>query len=259
MLEVREIFRWYRDFPKIPQNFTTIQREQWKNEHATLFNKSFVGQKVSMCPAKIVDISHDKIKAQADYHLDYSIDLNGRHVFHQKNKSHRHYALISYEVIYNNSEFYTLVKSIHIEEMVEIEGIIKNVSLRGSNDSEYFDYCLSIQLSLTSLCKIEARFLHAELLDEKLRYQPDFRERFCFIATACYGNYDAPEVLILRQFRDKKLLTTFLGKVLIKFYYSVSPLFARLISKSGLLKKIVRQCFLDPIVNKLRQQNYNVD
>ena len=27
----------------------------------------------------------------------------------------------------------------------------------------------------------------------------------CFIATACYGNYNAPEVLALRQFRDEKL------------------------------------------------------
>lgn len=77
----------------------------------------------------------------------------------------------------------------------------------------------------------------------------------CFIATACYGNYDAPEVLILRQFRDEKLLTTFLGKVFVNFYYSFSPFFATLISKSDLLKNLVRQYFLEPIVTKLQRQN----
>lgn len=77
----------------------------------------------------------------------------------------------------------------------------------------------------------------------------------CFIATTCYGNYDNPEVIILRQFRDEKLLTSFLGKVFVNFYYSFSPFLATLISKSDLLKKLVRQYFLKPIVNKLQQPN----
>lgn len=76
----------------------------------------------------------------------------------------------------------------------------------------------------------------------------------CFVATVCYGDYDAPEVLILRQFRDDKLLKTFIGKVFVKFYYSVSPFFATLISKSDLLKKMVRQYFLEPIVRLIQQQ-----
>ena len=75
----------------------------------------------------------------------------------------------------------------------------------------------------------------------------------CFIATACYGNYDAPEVLVLRQFRDEKLLQSFFGKVFVKFYYSVSPFFATLISKPDTLKKSVRQYLLEPIVRKLQR------
>ena len=75
----------------------------------------------------------------------------------------------------------------------------------------------------------------------------------CFIATACYGNYDAPEVLVLRQFRDNKLLQSFFGRAFVKFYYSVSPFLAALVSKSDTLKKSVRQYFLDPIVRKLQQ------
>lgn len=79
----------------------------------------------------------------------------------------------------------------------------------------------------------------------------------CFIATACYGNYDAPEVLILRQFRDENLLKSFLGRVLVKFYYSVSPFCATLISKSDLLKKMVRQNLLEPIISKIKRQNWS--
>jgi hypothetical protein len=75
----------------------------------------------------------------------------------------------------------------------------------------------------------------------------------CFVATACYGDYDAPEVMVLRHFRDDKLLKTFFGKVFVKLYYSVSPFFATLISKSDILKKSVRQYFLQPIINKLQK------
>ncbi|MCQ2738441.1 MAG: hypothetical protein MJ224_07530 [archaeon] len=45
----------------------------------------------------------------------------------------------------------------------------------------------------------------------------------CYIATYVYGNYDASEVLILRKFRDEKLLTNSIGTVFVKFYYKVSP------------------------------------
>ncbi len=76
----------------------------------------------------------------------------------------------------------------------------------------------------------------------------------CFVATACYGDYNAPEVMVLRQFRDEKLLKTFLGKLFVEFYYSTSPFFATLISKSALLNKLVRQYFLQPIINKLQKQ-----
>ncbi len=240
----------------MPHNLTTIQQEEWKNEHATLFNKSFVGQKVSKCPAEIRDIGHDKITAYANYHLDYLVFYrDGSHYHYEKNKSRRIYTQISYEILYEKSNFYNQIKSIYAQEMVEIEGIIQKVNWGGRNASECFEYYLSIQLSLTSINKTENRFLHAELLDENLKYQSSFKNTMgCFIATVCYGNYDAPEVLVLRQFRDDKLLKTSFGKAFVKFYYSVSPFLATLISKSDLLKKSVQRYFLEPIVTKLQRQ-----
>lgn len=45
----------------------------------------------------------------------------------------------------------------------------------------------------------------------------------CFIAEAAYGTALHPHVGDLRQFRDKWLLTSGLGRLLVRFYYSWSP------------------------------------
>jgi len=42
----------------------------------------------------------------------------------------------------------------------------------------------------------------------------------CFIATAVYGDINAPEVQVLRNFRDRVLMESELGRKLIDFYYS---------------------------------------
>jgi hypothetical protein len=62
----------------------------------------------------------------------------------------------------------------------------------------------------------------------------------CFIATAAYGTPMAEEVQVLREFRDKYLLTNQLGQALVDFYYRVSPTIAEFITKHPSLKPIVR-------------------
>lgn len=74
----------------------------------------------------------------------------------------------------------------------------------------------------------------------------------CFVATACYGNYDAPEVLVLRRYRDEQLLTNHWGKLFVKFYYAVSPLLAKRIEKSNKARTFIRHYFLRPIVNHIQ-------
>lgn len=62
----------------------------------------------------------------------------------------------------------------------------------------------------------------------------------CFIATAAYGSSDNANVKILRQFRDRHLLTNKLGKKLVRFYYRHSPPIARYIAGRDGLKRMVR-------------------
>ena len=47
----------------------------------------------------------------------------------------------------------------------------------------------------------------------------------CYIATMVYGSYNAPEVKVLRKFRDEILLKTKLGSIFVKIYYWISPKF----------------------------------
>jgi uncharacterized repeat protein (TIGR02543 family) len=62
----------------------------------------------------------------------------------------------------------------------------------------------------------------------------------CFIATAAYGTPMAEEIQILREFRDRYLLTNALGQGLIDIYYRISPPIADFITEHPGLKPIVR-------------------
>jgi len=67
------------------------------------------------------------------------------------------------------------------------------------------------------------------------------QSRACFIATAAYGDADAPEVEALRRFRDRKLLTNRPGAAFVQAYYRLSPPIARLIARKPRLRTAVRR------------------
>ncbi|MBI4835381.1 MAG: hypothetical protein HY811_11280 [Planctomycetes bacterium] len=73
----------------------------------------------------------------------------------------------------------------------------------------------------------------------------------CFIATAAFGTPMAKEVVVLRRFRDKYLLTNPAGKYLVDAYYKISPPIAKVISKNSTLRSITRMT-LNPLVNCMR-------
>ncbi|UCH21386.1 MAG: fibronectin type III domain-containing protein [Deltaproteobacteria bacterium] len=68
----------------------------------------------------------------------------------------------------------------------------------------------------------------------------DGAQEGCFIATAAYGSYVEGHVMVLRDFRDKILLSHAWGKAAVNFYYRHSPPVADFIAKHQNLKKVVR-------------------
>lgn len=70
---------------------------------------------------------------------------------------------------------------------------------------------------------------------------------FCFIATAAWGTKSAKDVVILRHFRDRFLMTSPPGRWFVRTYYALSPPIARFISHSEPLKAAVR-LMLTPLV-----------
>ncbi|MCK4784151.1 MAG: S8 family serine peptidase [Desulfobacteraceae bacterium] len=69
----------------------------------------------------------------------------------------------------------------------------------------------------------------------------------CFIATAAYGSRMEPQVELLREFRDRYLLTNSAGKSFVILYYAYSPPIACFIAKNDTLRAVVR-CALLPVV-----------
>ena len=76
----------------------------------------------------------------------------------------------------------------------------------------------------------------------------------CYIATMAYGSYDAPEVRVLRRFRDEKLKRTFIGRVFISNYYAFSPLLVRFVKRTGFAEGFIR-VKLDAFVDRLKTKN----
>lgn len=74
----------------------------------------------------------------------------------------------------------------------------------------------------------------------------------CYIATAVYGSYDAPPVLVLRRFRDERLSQSILGRIFIRAYYAVSPTMAKHFVPMTPLNQLARRA-LDGIIRRIER------
>ena len=79
----------------------------------------------------------------------------------------------------------------------------------------------------------------------------------CFIATACYGDYDHPVVVELRHFRDDHLETSAAGRAFVQWYYKWSPTFANLLAINGILKTLAKVLIVTPALTVARIINKN--
>lgn len=69
----------------------------------------------------------------------------------------------------------------------------------------------------------------------------------CYIATMAYGDYNHPQVLILRNFRDSYLEKREWGRIFIKYYYHYSPKLVEKLKNHVHINRIIRKgldCFI---------------
>jgi hypothetical protein len=76
----------------------------------------------------------------------------------------------------------------------------------------------------------------------------------CYIATMVYGDYDNPQVMELRKYRDDILLKTYYGRQIVRIYYFISPKLVTMLENSKRINSIIK-IFLDRLANRLRQRN----
>lgn len=69
---------------------------------------------------------------------------------------------------------------------------------------------------------------------------PSPKNEGCYIATMVYGDYEHPQVLILRKYRDDVLLKSYIGRLFVKVYYLTSPKFVRLLRNHKRINILIR-------------------
>lgn len=92
----------------------------------------------------------------------------------------------------------------------------------------------------------ETKNLKSKLLviqEEMEQHNKTAKPGGCFVLTACYGTYDAPTVLVFRQFRDNHLAQYKLGRRFISWYYTHGPSWANAIENKPRAKAIFRSIF----------------
>ncbi len=74
----------------------------------------------------------------------------------------------------------------------------------------------------------------------------------CYIATMAYGDYDHPQVVELRRFRDDFLSKTIIGRSFIKLYYKYSPSMVEKLKNKQSINLIIRKG-LDEFIKAIKK------
>ena len=137
---------------------------------------------------------------------------------------------------------------------------VENVDDRSDNTSLYLCQALdSLDIDYSSAPSSSIGMQNSGTASYRMSAVPDEapapvrKKEGCYIATAVYGSYDAPQVLTLRRFRDQQLKKTALGRLFIRVYYRLSPPAAARLRNARHVNRLVRRC-LDRWVQHLEQR-----
>ena len=109
-----------------------------------------------------------------------------------------------------------------------------------------------------NLTAARIRPLPPSLTEEQRKQVAMYREKpsssgSCFIATAACGDMNAWEVLTLREFRDRVLTASAIGRLFVQVYYALSPPLAGIISRSPLLRAVAKAALIRPLARSTQR------
>lgn len=104
-------------------------------------------------------------------------------------------------------------------------------------------------LDMTSDCRAYFNTNNATLRSIDSKINPSDG---CYIATMAYGDYDHPQVMVLRKFRDEYLDKRDWGKRFIKYYYAHSPIWVEHLKNHKTVNLLIRKC-LDSFIYFLKK------
>lgn len=106
----------------------------------------------------------------------------------------------------------------------------------------------------SSLVRIFLNTYYKNVLPEEAK--KPVSNTLCYVATACYGDLYANEVILLRRFRDDYLNNTIIGKLFIKCYYLSSTFLYKPLLKSPKISGKIKY-ILDYLVAKINKKYYS--
>lgn len=80
----------------------------------------------------------------------------------------------------------------------------------------------------------------AKFPDGRHKAEAEKKTRACYIATMVYGDYDHPQVVVLRGFRDNTLRHHALGRAFIRFYYRNAPSWVEKMRGKTAINRVIR-------------------
>lgn len=122
-----------------------------------------------------------------------------------------------------------------------VDKLVKTLNSERSADFETIDF-----ETIMKLMDLSFYLLKQPIEAECVRSNKDGDSR-CYIATAAYGGYDAPQVKALRHYRDNTLVKTGAGRLFVKLYYRLSPPIALKLKHTHRINTVIRR-FLDKFV-----------
>lgn len=159
------------------------------------------------------------------------------------------------------------------EEYIKVSSLIVNVCLNTiidcvneAQDGKQTKEFLSSLFNVAYSTMLKLSFFDMDY-DIKRRFDKNFetiqslkatadewtrKKEGCYIATMAYGDYEHPQVVYLRKFRDETLSKTKLGRNFIKRYYKYSPLLVEKLKGHNFINRVIRIC-LDIIVKVINK------